>query len=239
MRNECQWRVFIGLWERIDREWEMNADDVCLFVCISLFVQSVNSLFSRAGIFPVHLIWFIFEGIRFIREKKTKERMDVRKRKKVRERESGCWQEKCNLLSWSSSVGFFWKGNDCKQTKDLQLDCCYNLLIPFPQRLSFLSLSLYVIVSILRLSSFFSFIVSILKLCKCNQQVSWTQINHKHHLFFFFLFHVQIQVLIMNLFFFLLITAYKMTTKTRVFRHSSQEKKEYIKAFLKSISVNK
>lgn len=142
MRNECQWRVFIGLWERIDREWEMNADDVCLFVCISLFVQSVNSLFSRAGIFPVHLIWFIFEGIRFIREKKTKERMDVRKRKKVRKRESGCWQEKCNLLSWSSSVGFFWKGNDCKQTKDLQLDCCYNLLIPFPQRLSFLSLSL-------------------------------------------------------------------------------------------------
>lgn len=34
-------------------------------------------------------------------------------------------------------------------------------------------------------------------------------------------------------------TAYKMTTKTRVFRHSAQEKKEFIKAFLNSIQVNR
>jgi len=32
---------------------------------------------------------------------------------------------------------------------------------------------------------------------------------------------------------------YKMTTKTRVFRHSGQEKKEYIKAFLNAIHVNR
>ena len=35
------------------------------------------------------------------------------------------------------------------------------------------------------------------------------------------------------------IEAYKITTKTRVFRHSAQEKKEYVKSFLKAISIQK